>query len=157
MRKCRCMLSSRGASRLRLLMRPRVATYYVKPKEKKGPSGQAWALLAGVTVSITGLGIYILGMGGNYSHNFAWSFVKLKRLTLWGWSGYYLLICDTGQPEEEIEGMGQSVSYLLIINDLMLKFTSLCNCRSPINMLMVSCSVQTIIGKSEMPIIIIII
>ena len=69
MRKCRCMLSSRGASRLRLLMRPRVATYYVKPKDKKGPSGQAWALLAGVTVSITGLGIYILGIYmENYSH-----------------------------------------------------------------------------------------
>ena len=62
MRKCRCMLSSRGASCPRLLMRPRVATYYVKPKEKKGPSGQAWSLLAGVTVSITGLGIYILGI-----------------------------------------------------------------------------------------------
>ena len=82
-RKCRCLLSNRGADRLRLLMRTRVATYYVKPKEKKGPSGQAWSLLAGVTVSITGLGIYILGMDRSRQlctftliiHNF-----KLKKL-----------------------------------------------------------------------------
>lgn len=43
------------------MTRQRVANYYVKPKEKKGPSGQAWALLAAVTTSIAGISIYALG------------------------------------------------------------------------------------------------
>ena len=86
MRKCRCMFTRCGASRLRLLMRPRVATYYVKPKDKKGPSGQAWALLAGVTASIAGLSIYVLGMKANIMHICMIIFIKLKRLIQWGWS-----------------------------------------------------------------------
>lgn len=60
-RCCCCIVSSFRASGARFLTRQRVANYYVKPKEKKGPSGQAWALLAGVTTSIAGISIYALG------------------------------------------------------------------------------------------------
>lgn len=45
----------------RLLPRSGRASYYVKPKDKKGPSGQAWMAFAGVTTAITGLGVCILG------------------------------------------------------------------------------------------------
>lgn len=37
-----------------------MAHYYYKPT-KRGPSGQAWLALAGVTTTITGVGIYLLG------------------------------------------------------------------------------------------------
>lgn len=40
----------------------RVAQYYVKPKEKRGPSGQAWLALAGVSTALLGTGIYVLGI-----------------------------------------------------------------------------------------------
>lgn len=37
------------------------ARYFVKPKKKKGPSGQALATLAGVTAVLSGVGLYALG------------------------------------------------------------------------------------------------
>ena len=52
-------------TRLRSL---RVANYYVKPKKKRGPSGQAWAALAGVTTAIVGTGVYLLGECCSYVH-----------------------------------------------------------------------------------------
>lgn len=39
----------------------RVRHYYVKAT-KKGPSGQAWGALIGVTATITGVGIFLLGI-----------------------------------------------------------------------------------------------
>ena len=39
----------------------RIAHYYVKPKKKKGASTQAWMALAGVSATLTGVGVYILG------------------------------------------------------------------------------------------------
>ncbi len=39
----------------------RVAQYYVKPKEKRGPSVQAWLALAGVSTALLGTGVYVLG------------------------------------------------------------------------------------------------
>lgn len=39
----------------------KVANYYVKPKQKRGPSGQAWLALAGVTTALAGTGVYFLG------------------------------------------------------------------------------------------------
>ena len=39
-----------------------VRFYYVKKRAKKGPSGQAWLALAGVTTTITGAAFYLLGM-----------------------------------------------------------------------------------------------
>lgn len=44
----------------RRLLDQQVAHYYYKPT-KRGPSGQAWLALAGVTTTITGVGIYLLG------------------------------------------------------------------------------------------------
>ena len=48
---------------LQSLRRPfqQVATYYVKPKETKGPSMQAWFALLGISTSIAGGVIYLLG------------------------------------------------------------------------------------------------
>ncbi|KAL5463246.1 hypothetical protein EMCRGX_G032126 [Ephydatia muelleri] len=48
---------------LQSLRRPfqQVATYYVKPKETKGPSMQAWLALLGISTSIAGGVIYLLG------------------------------------------------------------------------------------------------
>ncbi len=50
--------------RLQLLRRgaQRVAQYYVKPKERRGPSGQAWLSLAGVSTALLGTGVYLLGV-----------------------------------------------------------------------------------------------
>ena len=42
--------------------RQQVRCYYLKKKTKKGPSGQAWLVLAGVTTTITGVTIFLLGM-----------------------------------------------------------------------------------------------
>ncbi|XP_064402873.1 mitochondrial import inner membrane translocase subunit TIM50-A-like isoform X2 [Halichondria panicea] len=39
----------------------RAAQYYVKPKESRGPSGQGWLALAGVSTALLGTGIYLLG------------------------------------------------------------------------------------------------
>lgn len=44
-----------------LPLKQRVAHYYLKPKKKKGPSTQAWLALAGVSATLTGVGIYVLG------------------------------------------------------------------------------------------------
>jgi import inner membrane translocase subunit TIM50 len=41
--------------------RQQVRCYYLKKKTKKGPSGQAWLALAGITTTITGVTIYLLG------------------------------------------------------------------------------------------------
>ena len=50
-------------------LKQRVAHYYVKPKKKKGPSTQAWLALAGISGTLTGVGIYALGehrLGGSH-------------------------------------------------------------------------------------------
>ena len=46
-----------------VLGRVSTRSYYVKPKEKRGPQGstQAWLLLAGVTLAVGGVSLYILG------------------------------------------------------------------------------------------------
>ena len=45
------------------LRRPfqQVATYYVKPKEAKGTSMQAWLALIGVSTTVAGGAVYLLG------------------------------------------------------------------------------------------------
>ena len=43
-----------------------VRHYYVKNKKKKGPSGQAWLALAGITTTIGGVGIYLLGRSASW-------------------------------------------------------------------------------------------
>ena len=55
------MLRLRMFARSRSLGRLRVATYYTKAKKKKKASGQAWLLFAGVTTSIVGGAVCVLG------------------------------------------------------------------------------------------------
>lgn len=57
------MLASccRRLIRYQSLVLRRGASYYERPKAKRGPSGQAWLALAGVTTTLTGVSIYLLG------------------------------------------------------------------------------------------------
>lgn len=41
--------------------------YYVKPKKKESGSGQAWLVLAGVTLTVSGGALYLLGSDYNTS------------------------------------------------------------------------------------------
>ena len=41
--------------------------YYVKPKKKRGGSGQAWLALGGVSLTVGGLTLYTLGMLKKYT------------------------------------------------------------------------------------------
>ena len=52
---------------VRNLRGQQVRHYYVKDR-KRGPSGQAWAALVGVTTTITGVSIFLLGIDYNNTY-----------------------------------------------------------------------------------------
>ena len=87
-RAARCLLHSRRAAET---LRGQSVRYYYVKKKKRGPSGQAWLALAGVTTTITGVGIVILGARASSAPS------PLVDVT------FYVNI--SGRPEETIEGL----------------------------------------------------
>lgn len=74
----------------RLVRDQQLRYYYVKDKKRKrGPSGQAWLALAGVTTTIAGVSIYLLGEPTLYLTNTRFSIFSII----------------SGRPEEVIAGL----------------------------------------------------
>ena len=93
-RAARCLLHS-----LRVGPRPsgqQVRWYYLKKTAKRGPSGQAWLALAGVTTTIAGVSIFLLGN----------SYIIRQGSTC------MLFLSTAGHPEDTIEGLDTVCLYL---------------------------------------------
>lgn len=101
----------------RLVRDQQLRYYYVKDKKRKrGPSGQAWLALAGVTTTIAGVSIYLLGEPTLYLTN-----IRLLIFSI-----------ISGRPEEVIAGL-DTVSWTIpllkhtIFNPLRTSYSLLIN------------------------------